>query len=83
LDLVNRLQELLVQAKNVAVHCRQGIGRSALIIAGLLVSAGMTPEAALERVSVARGQPVPETPEQRRWVVNFAREVSAYFSPTQ
>lgn len=63
-DLLHALE----QGKQVAVHCRQGIGRSGLIAAGALVMAGVTPEAALETVSSARGLAIPETPEQRRWV---------------
>ena len=58
----------LESGKNVAVHCRQGIGRSSLIAAGALIAAGIEPESALRTVSTARGLPVPETPEQRRRV---------------
>ena len=54
--------------KSVAVHCRQGVGRSGLVAAGVLVTAGLRPEEALQRVSAARGETVPETPEQRSWV---------------
>ncbi len=63
-DLRNALQA----GKNVAIHCRQGIGRSALIAGGILVAAGVEPHTALEMVGSARGLTVPETPEQRDWV---------------
>jgi protein-tyrosine phosphatase len=66
--LLRDVGHALEQGKNVAIHCRQGIGRSALIAAGLLVAAGNDPESALETVGSARGLSVPETPEQRRWV---------------
>src|ERR1035438_4799942 len=49
-------------------HCRQGVGRSGLIAAGVLRSAGVDPARAIEAVSSARGQSVPETPGQRSWV---------------
>jgi len=58
----------LEQGKQIAVHCRQGIGRSGLIAAGALVMTGVPAETALQTVSAARGLTIPETPEQRRWV---------------
>jgi protein-tyrosine phosphatase len=70
-DTVTMLGDLrseLQAGKNVAVHCRQGIGRSAIIAAGLLVASGVEPQTALEMVGSARGLTVPETPEQRAWV---------------
>jgi protein-tyrosine phosphatase len=67
-QLLKDLTHALEQGKHVAVHCRQGVGRSGLIAAGALVASGATPEAALQTVSSARGLTVPETPEQRRWV---------------
>jgi protein-tyrosine phosphatase len=72
-DLVTKLDGMLSEGKNVAVHCRQGIGRAALVAVCLLIQSGMATEAAIERVSIARGCPVPETDEQRRWITAFAR----------
>jgi protein-tyrosine phosphatase len=63
----------LAAGTSVLVHCRQGIGRSAVIAAGLLVRAGLDADAALRRVADARGLPVPETDDQRRWVAALAR----------
>jgi len=71
-DQVNQLAEQLANGKNVAVHCRQGIGRAALVAICLLILSGKEPAASIERVSAARGCPVPETPEQRRWIADFA-----------
>ena len=75
-DFVKKLDSLLAQGKSVAVHCRQGIGRSALVAACLLVLSGVSPEVAFRRVSMARGCSVPETSEQRSWVMEFARELA-------
>ena len=50
----------------MVVHCRQGIGRSGLVAACLLVRKGISPGAAVEMVSAARGVSVPETTEQTR-----------------
>lgn len=72
--LVCQLDELLRAGKNVAIHCRQGIGRAPLITACLLVNAGADANTAIQRVIAARGCPVPETAEQSDWVGAFARE---------
>lgn len=71
-DLIETLMKALASGKSIAVHCRQGIGRSGIIAALLLISTGEEPEAALAHVSQARGCPVPDTPEQANWVKGFA-----------
>jgi len=73
-QFVSELHRALMTGKKVAVHCRQGIGRSGLIAASLLVVSGMNPESAFRQVSVARGLPTPETAEQANWVLQLARE---------
>jgi protein-tyrosine phosphatase len=67
-SLIAAILEALEEGKNVAVHCRQGLGRSGLISAGVLVSSGLSPEQSIAVVSFARRQTVPETPEQRSWI---------------
>ena len=74
LELVNRLDEFLSKGRNVGIHCRAGVGRSGMIAAGLLMMRGLSPEKALEQVSNARGVIVPQTDEQREWLVEFAKE---------
>ena len=74
--IVARASELLRQGRNVAVHCRQGIGRSGMMAAALLIRDGSTPGDALAQISGARGLSVPETEEQLAWVREFSlREV--------
>lgn len=63
--------------RRVGLHCRQGVGRSAVLAACVLITLGVDPTAALARVEAARGLPIPETPEQRQWVVDFARWLTA------
>ena len=73
--LAQTLEEMgedLASGKNVLIHCRQGIGRTGLVAACLLVSQGLDTLTAIERVSSARGLPVPETEEQRRWIDRYA-----------
>lgn len=72
LHLLQTLAKYLAEGKHVAVHCRMGIGRSALIGAGLLVLTGYSPTGAFEFIKQVRGRPVPDTEEQRQWVEDFA-----------
>lgn len=69
---LGELHKALQSGKNVGVHCRQGIGRSSLAVAALLVSAGEEPDEAFRRIAKARGREVPDTDEQRRWVSQIA-----------
>jgi protein-tyrosine phosphatase len=71
-QVLEKVDGVLSDGKNVVVHCRQGIGRSGLMAACLLVRRGMSPGAAVEMVSAARGLPVPETSEQRDWIDHYA-----------
>jgi protein-tyrosine phosphatase len=66
------VEHALLGSKNVLVHCRQGVGRTGLIAVCLLMKKGMSPGAAVEQVSVARGVAVPETDEQREWIDHYA-----------
>jgi protein-tyrosine phosphatase len=77
ISLMGDLASALEEGKNVVVHCRQGIGRSGLIAAGILATSGMHPRQAIEVVSAARGLPVPETSEQRLWVERYRRRRAA------
>jgi predicted protein tyrosine phosphatase len=76
-ELVSAIAGELAAGRGVVIHCRQGIGRAGLVAAGVLVAAGLDPDAAVARVSAARGRPVPETPAQRRWLDEFAGELLA------
>jgi protein-tyrosine phosphatase len=71
-NFVNMLEHLLVEGHRIVVHCRGGIGRSGLIAASVLVTAGIEPETAIRLVSDARGISVPETAQQIQWVRDFA-----------
>ena len=71
-EALERLNRFLSSGKNVVVHCRQGIGRTGLVAACLLVKNGMSPGAAVEAVTAARGVATPETAEQRDWIERYA-----------
>jgi protein-tyrosine phosphatase len=51
--LLERLDSRLAQKKNVLVHCRQGIGRSALTAVSLLLLRGVPLKNAIAKVSAA------------------------------
>lgn len=74
--VVENLDSDLSSGKNVVIHCRQGIGRSGLMAACLLVTRGLSSGAAVDAVSAARGTQIPETPEQRRWIDHYAASLT-------
>ena len=65
---IDRVNARLLGSKGVLVHCRAGIGRSSMIAAALLVQRGIQADEAFRRIEKARGSPVPDTDEQRRWI---------------
>jgi protein-tyrosine phosphatase len=75
-EILDQIEAALDQGKKITVHCRQGIGRSGLIAASLLVAKGTSPTAAVAQVGKVRRVVVPETPEQRAWIDTFAATLS-------
>ena len=75
LDFARSLSSHLREGKSVVIHCRQGVGRSALIVACVMALGGISVDEAFERIEKARGCPVPDTPEQRAWVAQFAESL--------
>ena len=72
--LVSNLEQSLTRGNIVGIHCRQGIGRSSLVAACVLVTSGESASTAFQHISSARGRSVPDTSEQRNWVTAFANE---------
>lgn len=72
---ISSLHEQVQGGAHAAVHCRAGIGRSGLVAAGVLLLEGFTPEEAFALVSEARRCPVPDTEEQRRWLIENRRSL--------
>ena len=71
-ELTDDIVDALHAGKSVAVHCRQGIGRSGMIVGGVLVAAGKDVPGALRTIKESRGLDVPETEEQQRWLWEFS-----------
>jgi len=57
-----------------AIHCRAGIGRSSLVAASVMIEGGMPPIVALEGIANARGLRVPDTEQQRDWIIAYAAQ---------
>jgi protein-tyrosine phosphatase len=70
--LIERLHAESQSGRGIVAHCYAGIGRSSLVAASLLVRAGLSLDDALERISDARGLPVPDTAAQHRWLASLA-----------
>jgi protein-tyrosine phosphatase len=77
-EILKKTKTDLLDGKNVVVHCRQGIGRSALVAAALLMREGMGAETALQTIGTARGVRVPETDEQGIWIEEYAAKWQSY-----
>ena len=72
-ELAAELARKLNAGETVGVHCRQGIGRSAVLAVAVLNALGIGPEKGIRQVAAARGRPVPETAEQQEWLLGLDR----------
>lgn len=71
IELITELHAELVAGRGIAVHCRMGIGRASVIAAGVLRLLGVEGEEALRRIAAARGLQVPDTDQQRQWLLDL------------
>ena len=74
LQLAQDLAARLATGDAALIHCRAGIGRSAVIAACVMIRLGIDAAEALARITAARGVPVPDTDEQRAWVIDMTRQ---------
>ncbi len=73
IQLSQSLLTQIISGKKVAICCRAGIGRSAVMVAAILVCSGISPQIAYQMVAKSRGVAVPDTDEQKLWLDSFAR----------
>ena len=67
---VEQLATRVREGRYLAVHCRASIGRSSVLAASILVRLGWDAKTAFDVIEVARGCSVPDTPEQKQWVIS-------------
>lgn len=80
-EFTGTLAARVLEGKAVAIHCRAGIGRAALVAGCTLVCLGFAAEDALLMIAAARGVAVPDTEEQRAWVAAFGERFAASSTP--
>jgi len=71
LQFVLGLAKRLKSGEKIGIHCRGCIGRSTVVAASTLITLGWSGENALSQIEAARGCSVPDTEEQRDWIVQF------------
>lgn len=71
MEMVRKLVKAVAGGKSLAIHCRMGIGRSSLVASCVLIMRGIPADEALKIITKARGLPVPDTADQRSWLLEF------------
>jgi protein-tyrosine phosphatase len=74
-SFASELAKRLGEGERVAVHCRGSIGRATITTASTLIELGWNPQAALTAIEAARGCPVPDTNEQRDWILRYEAQL--------
>lgn len=72
--LIADLRDEVRAGRSVGAHCRGCIGRATVLIASVMVALGWDASDALHKIERARGFPIPDTPEQLEWILNFDPE---------
>jgi len=70
-EFVLKLGRRLQSGERIGVHCQGCIGRSTVVTASILIKLGWAAERALDEIEKARGCSVPDTEEQRDWIIDF------------
>ena len=74
LDFHRFISDLAARLRNgeaVGVHCQGCIGRSTIAIACTLIHLGWNADDALREIETARGCLVPDTEQQREWILHY------------
>lgn len=75
LRFTQQLVTYLNQQKKVVIHCRMGIGRSSMLAAAVLIKMGCPTQGIFELISQFRGLEVPDTEEQKAWILSMANRL--------
>lgn len=75
-QFVSGVYARMMAGEHAAVHCRAGIGRSGLLAGSVLAYEGIEPDQAFSFISEKRGVAVPDTLEQKGWLIENWRELT-------
>jgi len=78
IKLANNLAGLIKQDKRVVIHCRMGIGRSSILAAAIMINLGCKGENVFEIISQYRKLEVPDTKEQKDWILSIESELRKF-----
>jgi protein-tyrosine phosphatase len=70
-QFINGIADRVAARETVGVHCRGCIGRATVTAACSLIHLGWNPATALAAIQRARGVSVPDTPEQKAWILAY------------
>jgi protein-tyrosine phosphatase len=68
---VTNAAERVRAGEHVGIHCRGSIGRASIAAACMLIHLGWNRETALAAIEAARGCAIPDTDEQRAWILQY------------
>ena len=66
----------LGKGTSCVTHCRMGIGRASMMAVSIMLHHGVMFDDAFQWMAQARGLSVPDTDEQRYWVLNYANSLT-------
>lgn len=73
-EFVRAVAGRVSRGQSIGIHCRGSIGRSTLAAAATMIQLGWRSQDALEAIEKARGCSVPDTEEQRAWILAYEAE---------
>ena len=73
-QFASELARRLRAGERIGIHCRGSIGRSTVAAASALMHLGWGSKDALLAIATARRYPVPDTDEQREWILAYEPE---------
>lgn len=71
-ELIREITTKLDGGLSVVIHCRMGIGRSAIVAAAVLLNYDLRANDIVDTISRIRGLNVPDTDEQLNWLKDRA-----------
>lgn len=70
-ELAKKLVEKISQNEKIIIHCRGGIGRAGMICSAILIEKNISNQEAIEKISQTRGLKIPDTEEQKKWIMKY------------